>query len=315
MKLHRKDGFTLVEVIFTMVLLSLFMVALLQVFNITYKGYQHNRLLAGKMYAKSNIDGLFNIIEEELKYSGSQNKALNALFGLTSSDDVKAIKVDDSGNSDSITTKYALAEKIVLTHAYPEPEDDVYLALFEAQLPVSRIKDENDGTTAIEDYEGLWTLTYDDLVNPTDADPAKLRAYKRDDDTKINEKQGVELTFNSGDTPLDYVSPIIYESSFGLSSGSVISSIHIDENDKKEWYGEIIYKTRIYHSADDKMIRMEREIPTIDKTYTINILDSVESFNITENSNVYQIEIVYFVPGFEDATFTKSRTFNDWSAD
>jgi len=60
---------------------------------------------------------------------------------------------------------------------------------------------------------------------------------------------------------------------------------------------------------------MEREIPTIDKTYTINILDSVESFNITENSNVYQIEIVYFVPGFEDATFTKSRTFNDWSAD
>jgi len=304
----RKSGFTLVEVIFTMVLLSLFMFVLTQVFNVTYRAYQHNRLLAGKMYAKSNIDGLFSIIEEELKYSGSQNKPLNALFGL-SGDDLKAIKIEDS---DTLITKYALAEKIILTRDYPDSggHPNIYLALFDAYLPASRI----------EEGEGLWALTYDNLDDPTDAESDKITAYKSDETTKVNDKQGIELTFEDGST-LDYVSPLIYESSFGILSDSEIDDAIQIKGAK--WYGEIIYKTRIYLAPPDdtletSSIKMEREIPTINKTYTVNILDSVESFNIeldTENPNVYHIEVVYFVPGFEEATFTKSRTFYDWSAD
>jgi len=271
------------------------------VFDVTFKAYQYNRLQAAKLYAKTNIDGLFNIIEEELKYSGSQNDIMNILY--TNEATINSMAINDTKTA--LTTQYALSEKIIMKRDDSSAENDIYFALFEnSSLPITRInkKDETG-------KEGLWSLHYSSLY-PAMTDTAVA--------TKIIEYSepgnGIQIYLENNATPGNYISPLLYEKVVGDSSDD-IPKIEID--DGKNWYGEIIYRTRIYleaanpTSGEASSIKMERHIPTIDASYTVNIIDDVDIFLVDATNNILTATVVYIVPGF-DATFTKTQNFYNW---
>jgi len=285
-------------VVFSIVLLSLFILALVQVFDVTFKAYQYNRLQAAKLYAKTNIDGLFNIIEEELKYSGSNLDIVKQLY----SEDIDPIKINVTGNQ--ISTQYALSEKIILQKD-PVVETGKYWALFPADIPKTRI-DEGDG---------LWSLHYDDLNNPSSSTPTLIESMTAGTD-ETNGRRYITITIDGSDWGA-YISPLLYEKAVGFLSDTIPYKTKIEINPGNDWYGEIIYRTRIYlesanpTSGEASSIKMERHIPTIDASYTVNILDNVEEFRVGSSDNIYTATVVYIVPEF-DATFTKARNFYNW---
>jgi len=287
-------------------MVSIFIYVLGSVFQVTFDAYQFNRKIAAKMYAKTNIDGLFEIMERELKYSGSQNNVMNALLQSKGvSFEARPLHVENSGNHATITTKYALAEKIILTKEFKDDYASIteindngwdyeltYFPLFDADFPEIPT-------------EGLFSLQYNALgEDASSASILTMTGY-----SSVSTDYGYAYQIDSTPSPpATYVSPLIYDRDLQTENES--TKININGN---MWNGEIIYQTTIRKTPDSSTIEMNRYIPTIDTSYTVDILDSVSVFDATriENSNIYVATVVYKIPDF-DSTITKSRTFNDW---
>src|SRR6056297_1864170 len=113
-RMRRRTATTLIELVVVLVMMSLFIYIVFNVFNVTYDAYNFNREFAAKMYAQTNVDNFFEIFEKELMYAGSMNVIIEGLPGM-SMEGTDSMDIQRDTDSATVTTRYALAEKIILT--------------------------------------------------------------------------------------------------------------------------------------------------------------------------------------------------------
>jgi len=275
-------------------------------FQIIGNGYRTNRELVSKLYADANVENLFDIIEDELMYTGSMGEILKEVAKNNSDlSTVLSLILKNFGNCATITTQYALCEKIIITKENLEMYDELtgimyatktYFALFPAIFPEKKYG------------SGLFALQFDEFASPTSASIIEITSTKNGTATDNNndytyiEIEADDIDGNIIDsTNLDtYISPLLYEKFDDSTSDFYI------EIEGKPWYGERIHKTTIY--LENSTIKMSRYIPSIQASYTINIMDNVKKFSVIENTNVYKVIIKYELTESTE-TITKTRKF------
>lgn len=329
----RRKATTLIELVVVLVMMAMFILMVFHIFGVTYSAYLFNREMAAKMYAQTNIDNFFEIFEKELMYSGSMDRIIKGLPGLSTSGSDTPLEIETTENDATITTRYALAEKIILTKAFQDSYDQLenidgnplsesedasytYFALYDATFP----------STETEDTISLWSLGYKSINTTPNATVLKITNFDTIIATRTSDGAtftGVIIedaedknagTFNISDDLL-FISPLLYEKSFNSLNDSSIKL----ETDKK-WTGEIIYKTQIYtipqeepKDPDKKTLVLKKYIPTVDALYTIKLVDDVISFQATALTSTTYIATVTYgfeLPGTsEEGSITVSRKF------
>lgn len=317
--MKKRSGMTFVEMIVVMVILSLFTMIAVNVFKMTFDAYQFNRKVAAQLYAQSNVDNVFSTIEKELLYAGSMSEVINGLPQFKGSD---YFKISGPSTSVSINSIYALAEKVIITKKYIDYYDSdtniyvyesdtnnatdnknkTYFALFEAEFPKA------------ESGNYKWSIEFDDVENTNSATIINITHANQASVTFKNGNTATAVQITASDTsnigiePIDlatYISPFLYEKA--LEPGI---PIELSDNNGSEtlWHGEMIYNSTLTLVASD--IILQKYIPTIASSYTIILMDNVESFEATETSEIFTATLTYLIPDIKDASpVTVSRKF------
>jgi len=260
-------------------------------------------------------------------YAGSMNLIIKDLPGM-SMEGTDSLDIQRDTDSATVTTRYALAEKIILTkgsiEAYGELNDPegnplespessrTYFALFSAEFPATETEDDT-----------FWSLGYESMIATPSATLLEITdfstgLYKRADNKEfvgVEIEEAKDIYGNYLLKPLNpatFISPLLYEKSFD----SLSKPIEIDID--KEWDGEIIYKSTIYSTtseddSDRQSLMLDKYIPTVDETYTLKLIDDVISFEATNlTDNIYVATVSYYIelPHFdESSSITVSRKF------
>ncbi len=297
----RRSGFTLTEVLISLIIIFIFFTALMITFDVVTRSYDVNKTAVLRLYAEANIDNLFNIIEEELRYAGSMKNLLK--LALDSSGTV--INATDN----TVRIEYALSEKIILKKEenddykdYPIITDstNTYFALFASKFP--------------EVYNNsLWALYYDNLDDPA-TDIIQFINISKADSLSVTENLKatvIDAKNKDGISPASsevrYISPFSY-----ISTDTILKN-----SDGKTWYGENAYVDTIYSTFtnDSTIIVMDKYIPTIESTFTIYIADAIKTFDIEKNDdgNYFEITVEYVIHSgnffAEEKIFEKNRIF------
>jgi len=329
MKLKKRKATTLIELVVVLVMMGLFIMMVFNMFSVTYDGYLFNREMAARMYAQTNIDNFFEIFERELMYSGSMDmiiKEFDSLKILPGGNDF--LHIATATNDATITTRYALAEKIILTKAF----QDYYYQLVGTTSPASLSETDNASKTYFALFDssfhstisenGLWSLGYNNMS--TDSFPTlftitgfSTELFTRTDGKTftgviIEEKDGVPITdVNVGELKT-FISPLLYEKSFESLNNPLVML-----TPNASWTGEMIYKTEIFtipqEGSDKKTLVLRKRIPTIDASYTIKLMDDIHSFQAaTSPDDTYVATVVhtFTIPGTtKEGTITVNRKF------
>ena len=307
-RMKKRKGTTLIELVVVLVMMSLFIYIVFNVFNVTYDAYNFNREFAAKMYAQTNVDNFFEIFEKELMYAGSMGNVIEELSVFANDGISENPTITNSVNTKSATiiTQYALAEQLILTKKdkgryedeagiSPDATEKTYFALYPNAF--------NETGPDLE----VWTLAYDEIGTPTEATTVKIiEAIPETYTIDGTEATALEIKLENIDpipASYTYLSSLLNEISFESMKGLDLEL----EADKENWSGEMIYKTTIYKEASD--VKLNRYIPTIDSTYTINLINNVDSFQATNLSDNFIATISYIVPEIEESTITVSRKF------
>ena len=332
-KLKKRQATTLIELIIVLVMMGLFIMMVFNMFSVTYDGYLFNREMAARMYAQSNIDNFFEIFEKELMYSGSMDTIIKEDFiSLKIDGGNDFLHIENTTNVATITTRYALAEKIILTNAFK----DYYYQLVEDTSPNATL---SETTYASKTFFALfqsdfppyqpspakvkiWSLGYENMKTTPNATLFSITEYstesfRRPTDGKtfrgtiIEEAKTINDTVIADDDLKIFISPLLYEKSFDSLNGKPI-----ELSTNVEWYGEMIYKSKLYTQKQDNdknTLFLDKTIPTINASYTIKLIDDITSFQATKLTNdLYSATVTYAFPlpgTTKEGTITVNRKF------
>jgi len=325
----KRKATTLIELIVVLVMMSLFIMMVFNMFSVTFDAYTFNREMAAKMYAQTNVDNAFEMIELELMYSKSLGNIIATnTAGANTIYDATPLVIENSTitKKSTITSKYALAEQLIMTKkdksTYPTYTPTItnvessYLKLYEANPPASL-------TTT-----NWWAVAYDDNNYTTVSNILKISVSA----SPVEDASGTSktlFTINASDildnnvsNPATYISPLIYEKA--IETEKPIKLFENPPSVGKIWYGEMIYDSIIYEKPpqdtdETTKLVLKKEIPTINREYEITLMDNVLDFNITPIGDMYEITLSYLVPGIfkgvykkgtEQASVTVSRKFS-----
>jgi len=316
MKGKKRHGTTLVEVLVSIVLFSIFMLMVTGVFRITYSAYEQNYLMAQRLYTESNMENLFSILEKEFMYQGSMGHVLAKLEGFPE----ESLSISDSGLVATIT--YALAEKLVLSREnhdeYPQDLEKknengngngnkfAFFAHFPAELP-----------NWLEGKEKLWALNYDSFHEPQSAQliTAKFESNSDEELGTYVEVKNIEVNgenSNEDEEPLNFISLFQKEKTLALTNKYF--QIKEEGEGNTDWRGERVYRT-VFSWVDDT-VKMERYIPTVDATISMDLLDKVEGFCISDDDKYFTVTATCSLSLPRGAStgikLVKSRRFFKW---
>lgn len=281
----------------------MFMLALTITLEVIIKSYRINKTSVTRLYVETNIDSLFNIIEKELKYTGSMSDIIRMV--KTKSNDPELLDSDSGAKidteSDEIEFQYALAEKIILKKhkdsdysTTPEITEasKTYFALFQSEFP----EIEANGIQCMfyshaHDAATIINLKADEIISkPINNNGTILSA-------KVISKNPNITPFASEEI---YMSPLLHNDNFKKCGLKI---------DGKDWYGENIYKTTIESSGTS--IIMHKYIPTINATYSSLVVDNILTMDVTstKNDNAFKIILEYKITPDSSEKFRKERIF------
>jgi len=317
-KAKKRHGTTLVEVLVSMVLFSIFMLMVTGVFRITYSAYEQNYLMAQRLYVESNMENLFQILEKEFMYQGSMGHVLKNIEGFPGN----SLSISDSGSVATIT--YALAEKLVLSREnweqYPVEEDKkieqgntyAFFAHFPARLPLP-----------MQGNDKVWALNYDSFHQPESAqlftaefNTAEFNAISTGELVTYVEVKTIKVDgknpLNEDEEPLNFIS--LFQKEQVLAKEGKYFKIKEDGEGEEKWTGERVYRTCF--SLEGETVKMERYIPTVDATISMDLLDEVEEFSISDNDDFFTVTATCSLSLPSGAStgiqLVKSRRFFKW---
>lgn len=110
MRTHKRRAFTLVETLITMLILGIFMMIISMSFDIMDRAKRWNEKITAEFYNDRNIDTMFSILENEIKYTGSLSMVLkkydNGVFVTDANAGISAT------NDEELVVQYASVEPL-----------------------------------------------------------------------------------------------------------------------------------------------------------------------------------------------------------
>lgn len=317
MKKSEKSGYTLSEVLIVLVIISIFFAILVSITDSTLKSYQITKSTLQTLYAHSYVDFLFDVLEGELKWTGSGSTLLMRDGASTFSSDGKLLKPDGTVYSE-------ITDKLWLYNSLDIEKTQTGFAIYVTYLIPSPVMLKYDNTT--KTYRPTTTgyllavgwCILKNAISPSSPTYtpryAKLRFYKNglpvdssiqvspNDSFVVKEilSPGVEVILNpeSSDPKYKdyfYIVPIARFKNTVFNSGYTTKTFR---------------QVKIEYNAQTKEINMTRFLPALDlsqNTYTVKLLDNVTNF---EGSLVY-----YSSGGLAEIRFDNRNDWNTYKYD
>ena len=312
--MKKRSGITFIEMIVAMLIMSILIFVMLNIFQLTFEAYQFNRKIAAQLYSQSNVDNVFSTIEKELLFAGSMSEVLEHLPEFNTNE---YFKITGPSTSVTINSQYALAEKIIITKKYKneypsidipsqiseEDYEKTYFALFESEFP----KADSTNTKWAVEFDDIASINNATIINISNSATLNVTLDGIDNTAvQIDAKTKTGTTINSTDLAL-YISPLLYEKAL---NGSMPIELPTSSGSKKKWYGEMIYNSTLTLDASD--IKLIKYIPTLDVTYEIILMDNVLSFEASKSTynSIFTATLTYLIPDIKDTNpVTVSRRF------
>jgi len=257
----RKNAYTLVEVLITILVMSIFFLIISVSFNATCTAIKTERYVYTKITAQDKFQVLFGIIEDTLKWSGSMNVFLKNVDGFKSIDSENGIQINTDKNKISVQT--AVVDNLILKKV------DGYDNKFECLCDTD--KDDNE-------YE---VLLIDKFTNTTEA-------------TVIN----LNITFNGTEAIINPIPPSNMEYCFLIRDRDEEREIEFDSLGDKTGFtdkGYQVYFKSFYFEKEDEeetgKVIMETWKPGFTYSPTVVLLDNVLTFIPTKTNNGKNIEV------------------------
>ena len=266
----KKDGFTLAESLITLVLLSILIMMVYMSFGIMDNAKRWNEKITAEFYNDRNIDTMFSILENEIKYSGSLSMVLkkfdNGVFEPDANAGIYA------SNDKELIIQYASVEPLFFNIS----EETECIAYSSGKIAEPNI---------ISPSEKWFTLYQNSLYT--------LGELKSDffEVININKTPGAEIEKSSTIT----IEPPVPDDGdwlFFIRNISTTQGSPVILDDDNYYYGELIAKVALEYDDSEKLIKMEKSLPwnkstntATSSSYQSNLLNDVEEFRITYGYN------------------------------
>lgn len=317
-----KKGYTFVEVLIVLILISIFFSILVIMTDSTLRAYATTRQILQTLYAQSYVDFLFDVLEGELKWAGSGSNLLKGEqgdSGLRKPDRTKYTEIVDVASGkpwlyDSIDIEktatgfiiyitYIIASPVKLyyngTTGICRPLSEGYLDSPSWSIVTRAIAPSSEHyipTLVKLKYYYLDSGVYKPVTGILRVTPDMRFQIKEIDLSTSVEKNLVPSNFPSNDptTAPDelFVTPISKFKNVVFNTGYATRTFR---------------QIRIEYNSQTKEINMVRFIPSTDlsqNTYSVKLLDNVESF---QGSLVY-----YFSGEFKELRFDDRDDWNTY---
>ncbi len=154
----RKKGYTLAEILVTLLVMSIFFLIISISFQATSTVIKTEQYVHQKLASQEKFQVLFGIMEDTLKWSGSMNTFLSKMDTFKEINSDNGISIDASGTR--MTVQTAIVESLILKKIESDQATNVF-------LPLSKSKFEN------RNYKALFTEALLDYMM-TGTDPATV---------------------------------------------------------------------------------------------------------------------------------------------
>lgn len=318
-----KKGYTLVEVLIVLILISIFFAILVMMTDSTLRAYITTRQTLQTLYAQSYVDFLFDVLEGELKWVGSGSNLLKGEQG-------------DAGLRKPDRTKYTEIVDVVSGKPWLYDSIDIEkttngFILYITYIIASPVRIHYNGTTGeckplSEGYldSPSWSIVTRALAPSSEhyiPTLVKLRYYYLDSGTYKPVTGVLKVTPNMRfqikeiDLSNPSVEKNLVPSTFPSNNPSTapnelfITPISRFKNTvfNTGYATRTFRQVRIQYNSQTKEVTMVRFIPSPDltqNTYSVKLLDNVESF---------QGSLVYYVSGeFRELRFDNRTDWNTY---
>lgn len=271
MRITKRNGFTLVETLITLIMLGIFIMIINLSFNVMDNAKRWNEKITAEFYSDRNIDTMFSILENEIKYSGSLSMVLkkfeNDVFLQEENAGISAT------NNKELIVQYASVDPLF----FKKGESATECVAFS----YGKVASPN-----ISSPSNKWfTLYQSSLYTLGDLDTDFFEV------TNIDKTPGYDLTKSSTIS----ISPSLPEKAdwlFFIRSVSTTEGSPVILDDNNYYYGELIAKIVFEYDDSEKIVKMDKFLPwnkstktATDSSYTLNLLSDVEEFKITYGYN------------------------------
>ncbi|QTA37288.1 hypothetical protein JYK00_05970 [Thermosipho ferrireducens] len=270
------EGYTFVEFLIVLMIISIFGLILTSSINNTLKSYEISKTNLRRLYSENNINFLFDTLEKELRWVGSGGVLLENLTNaqeITDHTGWIASSIDYDPASKTLYVSYLIAQDIILQRSANK-----YYPLYDTII---------DGPKTTDFYGYAITMTkYDSNA------PGFSTKWK-----------GITAILDENGVPISTVTHVGEASSLtiGEFSGNDKYAILIKNPGpyilkilNQEYYFELFRQTRITYIPGSSKVIFERYIPTLNSSITTDLLDNVENFQIYllyQDSGLKEIEI------------------------
>ncbi|MGC8902661.1 MAG: type II secretion system protein [Fervidobacterium sp.] len=290
-----KSGYTLSEVLVVLIIISIFFAILVSITDSTLKSYQITRATLQTLYAQSYVDFLFDVLEGELKWTGSGSTLLMREGANAFSNDGKLLKPDG-------TVYTEITDKLWLYNSLDIEKTTTGFAIYVTYILPSPVMLKYDTTTktyrptttgyllagwcilknAISPSAPTYTPRYAKLLFYKNGAPVNSLIQVSPTDSFIvkeiastNPPSEIVLNPESSDPKYKnyfYIVPIARFKNTIFNFGYTTKTFR---------------QVKIEYNSQTKEITMTRFLPSTDlsqNTYTVKLLDNVTNF---EGSLVY----------------------------
>ena len=328
----KRRGFTLSELIVAIGVFAVFLLLFSGIFQAIIQSTLLNKQITARLYAETQLENAFSIIERELRWAGSMATTLakTKLLGPGDSEPTalagfegKGAKVLNSGKT--LVIEYAQVEKGILRKLANFEQYPTVKSAFAARYP------DNPATSVFFAYIGVTGLIYTGQEDywPNDGQGAPVWVFSANslegafDATltswkpksqifKIregDESTATGLYHNIGETELDnFLLTLGYEIP---EYPPVFGGIGIGEN--RRYFGEMIARTTF--SATESKLEMSKYIPTAGGTIKQTLFEPIKeaSFEPDSSGSFIRLKLTYLIPDpanpGKHIEFHKERTF------
>jgi len=329
----KRSGFTMIELSITIGVFAVFMLFFVGVFQVIIRSIQFNKQIAAKMYAETQLENAFAVIEREMQWGGSLSGNL-ARTTIQYTDDSTAVLTafgrDEFGEGSATATldgqmmklKYAQVEKGILKKfsSFDLYRTGIWDKDFTATIAASFTEEASNQTITGETIDaskvyfsyigGSNLYTGDELYWPESSSAsAAIWVFSMD---SLSESSPTTLTYWNPDshpfkTQLDPLStPTGFYHSDKEKEDYLLTLAYeipeypprfkgIDIGGAPEYFGEMISKTTFWVEGGSKL-KMSKYIPTVNATMTQTLFEPIKAATFTIFEEYVQLELIYLIP-------------------
>jgi len=332
----------MIELSVTIGVFAVFMLFFVSVFQVIIQSIQFNKQIAAKMYAETQLENAFAVIEREMQWGGSMSGNLARTTIQRPDGSTAALTAFGSGefgegsatatsDGQTMKLKYAQVEKGILRKfssyneyaalEWGDPEvgtiEEVFLDKYPsnpaAKVYFSYIGGAQSLYTGKEDYwpknsaatATLWAFSVDSLAAASTA----TLTYWEPIEKLFKTSENTEATglYHNRPELSDYLLTLAYQIPEYPPTFK-----GIDIGGSREYFGEVISKTTFW-VEDGSKLKMSKYVPTAHGTITQTLFEPIKAATFTIHQDYVQLDLIYLIPDpanrGQNIEYRKTRKF------